>query len=262
MAPIKFEDKIKETLEQRTIEPSANSWSKLSERLDKDASSKNPRLFWWLGIAAGTIILLAIAIQFFGSNTTKEVMPQMVEGQKVKEKIDETNTITPTPIEQQELVEASAVSELPEEKKHGQSRETRPLKKKNKTTSLGNTKVASLDQPLKGKQQNPKEDTKENKGLIKEQSILEETAVAEVLKDVNETTKENNLEKEVDSLLKLASKELFKNKLKDESTKTVDAKALLESVQEDMGQSFRTRVFEALKDSYVTVRTAVAERNN
>lgn len=262
MAPIKFEDKIKETLEQRTIEPSANSWSKLSERLDKDASSKRPRLYWWLGIAAGIIIMLAVAIQFFGSNNTEVVIPQMVEEQKAEDNIDEIKAATSTSVEQQELVEASAGKELPEEKKHGQMSETRPLIEKNNRTSFANTKVASLDKPSKEKQLNPKEDIEGSNGLIKEQPNIEETAVAQVLKNLNERAKENNLEKEVDSLLKLASKELFKNKLKDESTKTVDAKALLESVQEDMGQSFRTRVFEALKDSYVTVRTAVAERNN
>ena len=34
------------------------------------------------------------------------------------------------------------------------------------------------------------------------------------------------------------------------------------SVEDDMGQSFRSKVFEALTESYKTVKTAVAERNN
>ena len=42
MAPIKFEENIKDKLEKRTLTPSSESWSKLSERLDaEDNSSKN-----------------------------------------------------------------------------------------------------------------------------------------------------------------------------------------------------------------------------
>jgi hypothetical protein len=85
-------------------------------------------------------------------------------------------------------------------------------------------------------------------------------AVAEALKN-SKIESVSSIDKEVDSLLKLASKELFKEKLKKETFKTVDASSLLISVEDEMGQSFRSKVFEALKDSYETVKTVVAERN-
>ena len=47
----------------------------------------------------------------------------------------------------------------------------------------------------------------------------------------------------------------------DESTKTVDATSLLESVEDDLEQSFREKVLNALQSSYETVRVAVTERN-
>jgi hypothetical protein len=34
MAPVKFEDNIREKLESREIEPSGDAWKRLSERLD------------------------------------------------------------------------------------------------------------------------------------------------------------------------------------------------------------------------------------
>ena len=37
---------------------------------------------------------------------------------------------------------------------------------------------------------------------------------------------------------------------------------LLETVEDEMGQSYRGKVFEALKESYKTVKTAVVNRNN
>ena len=46
------------------------------------------------------------------------------------------------------------------------------------------------------------------------------------------------------------------------NTRTVDANALLQDVEEDLQQSFRSKVFEALQSGYESVITAVAERNN
>ena len=42
----------------------------------------------------------------------------------------------------------------------------------------------------------------------------------------------------------------------------VDAEALLENVEAELDQSFRNKVFEAIKSSYNSVKTAVAQRND
>ena len=43
MAPIKFEEQLKDKLEKRTMSPSAESWAKLSDRLDaEDQKNKRP----------------------------------------------------------------------------------------------------------------------------------------------------------------------------------------------------------------------------
>ena len=82
--------------------------------------------------------------------------------------------------------------------------------------------------------------------------------------EINRLNAENQgiSESEIDSLLKQAEREILTNKIYNENTKTVNASALLQDVEADLEQSFRTRVFEALKSGYVTVKTAVAERNN
>ena len=51
-------------------------------------------------------------------------------------------------------------------------------------------------------------------------------------------------------------------KLYNEATNKVDANALLQSVEDDLEQSFRAKVFDAIKSGYESVKTAVAERNN
>jgi replicative DNA helicase len=67
---------------------------------------------------------------------------------------------------------------------------------------------------------------------------------------------------EIDNLLKQAEREILREHLYNETTRIVDANALLQDVEDDLEQSFRTKVFEGLKSSYKTVLTAVTERNN
>ena len=69
MAPLKLENKIKETIEQRTIQPSENVWEKLEGKLD---STKKPWYVfnpWYLGIAASIIGVLLFT---FNTNQTKD----------------------------------------------------------------------------------------------------------------------------------------------------------------------------------------------
>ena len=97
MAPIKFEENLKDKLEKRTLSPTSESWSKLSERLDaEEKKSKNP-IFWWLSIAAGLIIMIAVSVHFFKSNYTNNTLPKMVdEDPKTEQLDDETPKINDT----------------------------------------------------------------------------------------------------------------------------------------------------------------------
>ena len=60
MAPVKFEEQIKNKLEQRAINPKENAWDKLAERLDTQERKKTINPYWWLGIAASVIIILVV----------------------------------------------------------------------------------------------------------------------------------------------------------------------------------------------------------
>jgi len=55
MAPIKFEDKLKDKLESRSLQPSEDAWNTLANKLDKEEEKNNNTRFWWLGIAASII---------------------------------------------------------------------------------------------------------------------------------------------------------------------------------------------------------------
>lgn len=260
MAPIKFEEHLKDKLEKRSLSPSSESWSKLAERLDADDKKSKRPIFFWLSIAAGILIMIAISAQFFGSETSKEVIPQVVEENISVESIKGENQDSNTENSIQLVNENSLEDKNNEASRISQSQDfdTKHVAHKlteSKTQRVKNDKdfktpgLTTLNENL-------------NKKLQKESDeLLMKNEFAEALNKLK-TENTSVTDKEIDSLLKLASKELFKEKLQRETTITVDAQALLMSVQDEMGQSFRSKVFEALKDSYETVKTAVAERNN
>ncbi len=65
---------------------------------------------------------------------------------------------------------------------------------------------------------------------------------------------------EIDALLKKAQQEILQEQLFMKGN-SVDAMALLTQVEGEMDQSFRDQIFDALKDGFLKVRTAVATRN-
>ena len=254
MAPIKFEENIKDKLENRTLSPSADAWSKLSERLDKeDKTSKKP-VFWWLSIAAGLLILIAISIQFFNSDDTEKVIPQVVEKEAIENefKIKESDLQT----QKRSQLATEEYEEEVENEKTNPIREVQTIKRKKETQNSPKIEIKLAEQNPIDKEEILNEEARD---------LLSEAMIKNAVTDALDTLKSEDTsitDREIDSLLKLASKELFKDKLQKETSKAVDADALLQSVEEEMGQSFRSKVFDALKGGYETVKTAVAERNN
>lgn len=260
MAPIKFEEKIKDKLEKRTLSPSSEAWSKLSDRLDEDEKKSKKPLFWYLSIAAGLLVMMAISIQFFNNNNSEEILPHIVEEEAIKQ---ELNTEKAEPVKKAiELI--TQENEVEEEQVAVSNNEVPKVleyKKVINTKTNKNIKLAKQNdlketnkQPVTNEQINAEQQNLIDKAIIKE-------ALAVAKQGLNNEQSEVS-EREIDSLLKLASKELFKENLQKETTKLTDAETLLMSVEEEMGQSFRTKVFEALKESYKTVKTAVVDRNN
>ncbi|MHA7842642.1 MAG: hypothetical protein ACX93I_04935 [Winogradskyella sp.] len=258
MAPIKFEEQLKDKLEKRSLQPSADSWAKLSKRLDADAKkSKNP-WFWWMGIAAAVIITLTVVVQTLETNDTEEILPIVVE-QEAQKDIEKVEESLPKTIEETELAsENDEVEDSSDEKDD----KKKPEILNYKSITKGNIKTQlAVDQKTENSNTKDISYTKNEQKAIIEEVTIDKAVVVQTLKELN-TEKKEVTDREVDSLLKVASKELFKDKLQKEASRTVDAKSLLEDVEDEMGQSFRTKVYEVLKDGYQTVKTAVAQRNN
>ena len=258
MAPIKFEEQLKEKLEKRTIQPSPEAWDTLANRLDHQDKKGNNRSFWWLGIAASIVGIILVTTFVFDKPETRINEPIIVDinnNEKPKTNVVVTEDIE---TENQESVKDSKPEIKLAKEEHVVSQ------KANTSEFITPKKEMNLKEAVVSNDIKVEEQTQIATETVLNTSDFEQAKLNDVVAEINRLNAENQgiSEKEIDSLLKQAEREILTNRIYNENTKTVDASALLQDVEADLEQSFRSRVFEALKSGYVTVKTAVAERNN
>jgi hypothetical protein len=269
MAPIKLEETIKNKLEKRTLEPSNDAWAQLAKQLDAEDKKKSRSLFFYVAIAASIVGVLFVTTLFFKSSEEQTVMPTVVEtidqSQEQQDHVSnsnplesvvavsssdsvqkETTTNEIVPQEHPSMVNEQNVATISEEKTIDKA----------SSNNIIETKTAIVAVKTSIEKQN-------NVTLLNELTFEEAKAIEVVAQIKNiEIEKGSVTDAEIEALLKQAEKEILKQRIYNETTRTVDANALLQDVEDDLDRSFRTRVFETLKSSYKTVKTAVAERNN
>lgn len=260
MAPIKLDEQLKEKLEQRTLQPSSKAWSQLADRLDKEDQSKNKIAFWWFGIAASIALIIAVSLPFFNSNAEK-AQPIIVDTNNTIDKgIEKEEVIGGFKTQEEPIAEDDKHLELVTNKNPATSKERMQQEQKEilKSTIVDES-VTMVDEL-----ENSSKELKINKAPISKLKTFEDIKIQDVVAEIQKMkdTPSGVTDREIDSLLKVVHKEILTQRIYNDATKTVDADALLQDVEADLEQSFRTKVFEALKTNYNKVKTAVAERNN
>lgn len=249
-----WEDNIKETLEKRTIEPSATSWKHLSDRLDTVAqSNKSSALYWRIGIAASVVgILFAVSIFFNGENV-KNQQPVLVDIQNE----DTIENLFPLKFDVEERLVGNS---NPAEQSSKDAVQKDAVKNRVKTPSSA---MSSPKQDVMVAEKRPAK-TVSDAEVILDLELLETNKVSEIVAQVADLRDQGNTvtEADIDRLLFSAQQEIAHQSIWKEEMVTVDAKRLLQDVETDLQQSFRNKVFEALKNSFEIVKTAVAERHN
>lgn len=252
---MKWEDKFKETLEKRTIKPSDASWNALADQLDAEERhnyNNNKAMYWWMGIAAGLIAIM-FTVSLFFNNSSTEIQQSVV--------VDAQEEVIENPVPQQVLPERKQVVEGSEKSKTVEHVEEYTDKKEHSKKQNSFTSPIKLSQSLaKTKTIEPLKPLE----VVTQSQTLEAERVSEIiaqihsLKDRGETVSDAD----IDALLDKAQKEIAYQSILMESTRTVDANALLQDVESDLQRSFRTKILEALMSSYETLKTSVAERHN
>ncbi|MDL5513156.1 hypothetical protein QSE00_15120 [Arenibacter sp. M-2] len=256
MAPLKFEEHIKEELDKREIAPSDRAWDQLSSQLSSKGRDNVKTKFFRLGIAAAIIGLLIVSMVYINRN-------------RVMKKEDIKTVSAPAPVVK------GAPATLPNNIGVEGNREVATTKKPSdvlveKTNKTANKIVPSIAHtPITAQEKNEKlvrgVEHRETKLVEKEwngQDSLINAKIIEVVEQVDlmERTDISLTDAEVDSLLKQAQKELFAESKYLEGH-SVDAMALLADVEGELDQNSREQLFEILKAGYIKVRTAVATRN-
>lgn len=267
MAPIKFDEHIKEQLEQRSLSPSKNAWSKLDQRLDEHDNKNKNKNFWWIGIAASFIgVLLVVSFLFKDEETTIETNVVVETEQSDVIDVESINEKSIINISKDEQIVDVNQDKVEENINNKQSVETgKGLRQKHTFKPQENLVINTVEDAVAETKVEKQETLDElNVDAIKPEDI-ETLKAQEVVAQIIELkeSKAGITNDEIEALLDAAHKEITLQRIYNEDTKTVDADALLRDVEFDIEEeSFRSKVFEMLKAGYKEIKTAVAERNN
>lgn len=250
---MKFEEHMKEKLDQRTIKPSDRAWEAIVSQLNSPKGSSKRNSYLWYGIAAGFIGIIFISVIYF---TNQDPLP-----------IDQFNVVDreklTVPTEKVSLGKSDAEQQVTLGSKENSSFENEPENtRSNPVVNVENNKKDYLNsRPNSDKAMDIAQQAK-GTDLPAQTNEVINVKIGQLV-DQMELLEKNQMEvtnTEIDSLLRRAQQEIIQEQLFRKG-KTVDAYALLTQVEDEMDQSFRDQIFDALREGFFMVRTAVASRN-
>lgn len=236
MKPNNIEKQIREKLNSREIQPSAQAWDRLDAMLTVAEEKKTKRSFFsykYIGIAASVLVFVTLGLFYFNQkNITIETQNTVVETEIKNQNTEETIPVTENSI----LVKGQ------------------------------NNEVAVSDEKMTT--HNPKLETRNSQPTSNEVSIItqnqEEAIVNQEIvspKQEVKTTKKTSMV-DVDELLASVEKDRKKETKVSKSNINIDAKSLLSEVDTELDMTFRQRVLNTVNKNYKSVKEAVANRNH
>ncbi len=262
MAPIKFEENIREKLEGRDIQPSPDAWKKLSGKIDATEEQTSSKIIW-CAVAASFIGILIVTSVFFSSNekanegntdfvevntSEKEVMDMEMKGKEVVNVLKNESAVIAS-----EEVKSGLVKNIimPNEKK-------KDMIDRKSIEEKAFEDVAKVETPI----QTAQEKEINNETYPSKEDVVLNAKVKEVVAQL-EQLKNNNTSitiEELDALLANAQREIQSQRIL--SSNKVDPEALLGDVEWELEQSLRDKIYYALGDGFQSVKAAIVGRNN
>lgn len=238
MEPNKLDFEIKQKLDARTIQPSAEAWDRLNTKLDVVEKTKVKRNYKWIFIAASFVGFLLIGTVFFTVFDTKIIdknLPVVVLEQKMDMKTSEepevnNESILPNLVQNKMLKESKVVT-------------NNSIKKQSKQLSKKEDAVSIINQ---SKENNAIVNSAENSNyqvVSKNRYISAEKLLAEV----------SNAKSEANTSIKTI--ERTRNGI------AVNPNSLLSNAEAELNQSFRETALEKLNKNYNAIKTVLVNRN-
>ncbi|WP_310554744.1 hypothetical protein [Flavobacterium sp.] len=228
----KLEKQIKEKLNLREIQPSAQAWDRLDAILSVTDEKKSTRNFKWLYIAASFIGFTMVGLFFYNqenSATDINLNNKVVETTIDVEKVESKSEVFP----KQEKTTQKAVGLV-------HKTEVNVLAQQSKETRIEKSRKERIQEFVKIEN--------ENTPLIAQEGHLKIEEKIEI--KINSTTAIVSVE----NILGTSEKQA-KPKLK------IDPKALLSQVDGEIELTFREKVIKSINKNYDNARLSLASRN-
>lgn len=226
MEPNRIDNQIREKLNAREIQPSAQAWDRLDAMLAVSEEKKSKKGYGWFFVAASTILFFGLGFSLFNSNETTEINNSTPIVTTINKEIDtvETNKINRISIENVKPV-------LVQNEENISKKEKRNIKP-----------IATVE-------------------LINEKNIIQEN-LAPITQHPSPSTYKyvspENLLAEVQTGEKVISSD---NKIISKPKMKVDANSLLTSVEKELDETHKETTLEKLTRKFQDAKSALANRN-
>lgn len=224
MKPNKIDNQIREKLNAREIQPSAQAWDRLDAMLTVSEEKKPKKGYGWFFVAASTILFFGLGFLLFNSNETP--------------KIDDSNSIVTTIKEEIDTVETNKIKEISVEKEQ--------LVLVQNETNFSKT------------EKNKKSEV--NKELIKGENVTDEKIASNSQLPTPNSYKyvlPENLLAEVQT----GEKVLKSEKIIPKAKMNVDANSLLTTVEKELDETHKETTLDKLNRKFKDAKSALANRN-
>lgn len=226
---MKQQEKYREQLQNRTINPSSDSWEKLSKRLNTyDAVEKKSRKWIILKYVASILLIISAGFFFYQPN----------------EKVIDTPIIVAPTIKEE-------IKKLPEENSNPK---IEVVTNSNSTTKKEVKKQLQLPKNFGVENETTQEDLAVNDTI---EIFINETIINETIETSLIAKEENNIDIEVEQLLKNATKNQILT-----TEKVISAQDLLLEVEEDLDKDFKEKLIDNIVNTLKKPRIVISDRGN
>ena len=224
MALHNLENQIKEKLNAREIQPSAQAWDRLDAMLTISEEKKPKKDYGWFFVAASTILFFGLGFFLFNSNETTEINNSIPVVTTINEEIDstETNKINLISVEKEQPVLVQNEVNFSKTERNKKSEESKELIKEGNSTKDNSSSITQHPSPNTYKYVSP-------------ENLLAEVQTGE-------------------KVLKL-------EKIIPKAKMSVDVNSLLTNVEKELDENYRETTLDKLNRKFKDAKSALANRN-
>src|SRR6478672_6071301 len=246
MEPNNIEKQIREKLNSREIQPSAQAWDRLDAMLSVAEEKKTKRSYGWLYIAAAILVFASVGLFFYNQENTIPVNETVVGIENNKDTIQENATEIAA---KENAVSTDNSSQQNEQMQQSASSDKRSNNQSNQSI-INKSAVAQNQKSTTRGEANQK--TNSSSIINKEKAIEFQTSSDVAVKDIPKVMTENKaiVVEKATSTNKDAVAATEVKKSEANSKVKVNANSLLSEVDGELDLTFREKVFKKVNKNY------------